>query len=116
MTDLSWFEGERAGRGGTGTVVVRKPKKLWKVGDLVRATGLTRQTIHNYCLLGLIQEAERTPSGHRLYDDAVFERLARIERLKRQGKRLQEIAELIDRRGRGRGRAQDSGQQRDQTD
>ena len=84
-----------------GVLLLRKPRKLWKVGDLVRFSGLTRQTIHNYCLLGLIEEAERTESGHRLYDDKVFRRLDRIERLKAKGKRLREIAALLNRQ-RGR--------------
>ena len=74
---------------------MRKPRKLWKVGELVRHSGLTRQTLHNYCLLGLICETERTPSGHRLYDEEVFERLELIQQLKASGKRLQEIAELL---------------------
>lgn len=69
-----------------------KPRKLWKVGDVVRHSGLTRQTIHNYVLLGLIEEAEVLPSGHRLFDDSVFARLRRIEALKRKGMRLTEIA------------------------
>ena len=74
---------------------MRKPRKLWKVGDLARYVGISRQAIHNYTLLGLIQEAERTPSGHRLFDDEAFTRLQRIERLKRKGMRLQEIAALL---------------------
>ena len=81
-----------------GTVVVRKPKKLWKVGELIRHTGLTRQTIHNWCQLGLICESVQTESGHRLYDATVFARLERIQRLRRKGKGLQEIAKLLDRR------------------
>ncbi len=87
---------------------VPKPERLWKVGDLVRHSGLTRQTIHNYCLMGLIHEADRTPSGHRLYDDEAFERLDRIERLKRQGKRLEEIAVLLDRQWKRRRRADEA--------
>lgn len=74
---------------------MRKPKKLWKVGDLARYVGVSRQAIHNYTLLGLIQEADRTPSGHRLFDDEAFARLQRIERLKRKGLRLTEIAALL---------------------
>jgi DNA-binding transcriptional MerR regulator len=74
-----------------------KPKRLWKVNELIRHTGLTRQTIHNYTLLGLIEAAEWTDGGHRLFDGTVFERLQRIERLKRSGKRLQEIAALLNR-------------------
>ena len=75
----------------------RKPRKLWTVGEVVRHTGLTRQTIHNYCTFGLLAEAERTPGGHRRFDDSVFARLARIGRLKQRGKRLQEIAALFER-------------------
>lgn len=74
---------------------MRKPKKFWKVGDLARAVGVSRQAIHNYTLLGLIQETERTPAGHRLFDDEVFDRLQKIERLKNKGLRLTEIAALL---------------------
>lgn len=68
------------------------PKKLWKIGDVARHTELSRQTIHNYTVLGLITEEDRTESGHRLYGDAVFKQLADIERLKAEGKTLGEIA------------------------
>jgi DNA-binding transcriptional MerR regulator len=33
-------------------------------------------------MLGLITPAERTPSGHRLYGEEVFERIRKIELLK----------------------------------
>lgn len=58
------------------------PPKLYRVGELVRFTGLSRQTIHNYTTMGLIQESEWTPGGHRLYDEFVFQRLKRISELK----------------------------------
>jgi len=83
---------------------MRKPKKLWKVGDLARAVGISRQAIHNYTLLGLIQETERTPGGHRLFDDEVFDRLQKIERLKNKGLRLTEIAALLNAPKRPKGR------------
>jgi DNA-binding transcriptional MerR regulator len=69
-----------------------KPKKLYKIGEVMRYSGLSRQTIHNYTMLGLISEAERTESGHRLYPESVFERLERIKRLRRS-KTLKEIKE-----------------------
>jgi DNA-binding transcriptional MerR regulator len=43
----------------------------------------------------LITEAERTDSGHRLYPESVFERLKKIEMLKRH-RTLQEVKELLD--------------------
>ena len=58
------------------------PRKLFKIGEVMRHTGLSRQTIHNYTTLGLITEEERTDSGHRLYGEDVFRRLRRIEELK----------------------------------
>ncbi len=58
-------------------------------------TGLTRQTIHNYTMFGLLSEAERTHSGHRLYDEGVFDRVARILELKSEGRSLKEIREIL---------------------
>lgn len=59
------------------------PPKRYRIGELARHTGLTRQTLHNYTHWGLITEAEWTPGGHRLYDESVFARLSEILRLKR---------------------------------
>jgi len=72
------------------------PKKLFKIGEVMRYTGLTRQTIHNYTTFGLITEAERTDSGHRLYDEAVFSRIDRILAMKNAGKSLKEIGRLLE--------------------
>jgi DNA-binding transcriptional MerR regulator len=58
------------------------PKKLFKVGEIMRHTKLSRQTVHNYTMLGLIKPAERTESGHRLYGEEVFDRIKKIELLK----------------------------------
>ena len=79
-----------------GVAVARKPRKFWKVGELIRHTGLSRQTLHNWVQLGLICEAEQTDSGHRLFDDSVFSRLERIQRYRQRGKGLREIAQLLD--------------------
>ncbi len=70
------------------------PRKLFKIGEVMRHTGLSRQTIHNYTTLGLITEEERTESGHRLYGEEVFRRLQRIEDLKNQ-KTLKEIRRIL---------------------
>ncbi len=70
------------------------PKKLYKIGEIMKYTGLSRQTIHNYTMMGLIEEAERTDSGHRLYGQDVFDRLQKIEMLKRH-RTLREVIELL---------------------
>ena len=76
------------------TLMFEVPVKLYRVGELVRYTPFSRQTIHNYTTMGLIREKERTEGGHRLYDESVFGRLSRIMEL-RQTKSLDEIRELL---------------------
>ena len=71
------------------------PPKRYKVGEIMRHTGLSRQTIHNYTMLGLITPVERTESGHRLYGEEVFDRIRKIEMLKIH-RTLQEIKEHLD--------------------
>ena len=73
-------------------VTDKPPRKLWKIGEISRHTGLSRQTIHNYVVLGLISEEDRTEGNHRLFGDDVWKQLAAIERLKQEGKTLGEIA------------------------
>lgn len=72
-----------------------KREKLYKIGELIQYTGFSRQTIHNYTLAGLIQEAKRTPSGHRLYDESVFDRLDQIKVLQSKNYTLYQIKKLI---------------------
>jgi len=70
------------------------PDKLYRIGELVRYTPFSRQTIHNYTIMGLITEAQWTDGGHRLYDESVFRRLSRIIELKK-GKTLLEIRQIL---------------------
>jgi DNA-binding transcriptional MerR regulator len=70
------------------------PAKLYRIGELVTYTPFSRQTIHNYTIMGLIQEARWTDGGHRLYDESVFERLSKIIQL-RKTKTLSEIREIF---------------------
>lgn len=70
------------------------PAKLYRIGELVSYTPFSRQTIHNYTIMGLIREAKWTQGGHRLYDESVFERLSKILRLKKT-KTLVEIREIL---------------------
>jgi DNA-binding transcriptional MerR regulator len=70
------------------------PKKLYKIGEVMRYSGLSRQTIHNYTTLGLLTEEERTESGHRLYSESVFARIEWIKKL-RSDKTLKEIIEIL---------------------
>ena len=62
----------------------KRPRKLFKIGEVMEHSGFSRQTLHNYTLLGLITTARRTPSGHRLYEESVFDALERITELKKE--------------------------------
>ncbi|NIP23105.1 MAG: MerR family transcriptional regulator [Phycisphaerae bacterium] len=74
--------------------MLRIPVKLYRIGELVRYTPFSRQTIHNYTIMGLIREVEWTDGGHRLYDESVFERLSKIIEL-RKTKTLSEIRQIL---------------------
>ncbi len=71
------------------------PEKFYKIGEVMKYTKLSRQTIHNYTILGLIRPATRTDSGHRLYGEDVFQRLEKIERYKRHHT-LEQVKEMLD--------------------
>ena len=70
------------------------PAKLYRIGELVRHSPFSRQTIHNYTIMGLIRETQWTEGGHRLYDETVFKKLSKIIELKRT-KTLSEIREIL---------------------
>ena len=73
-----------------------KREKLYKIGEVIEYTGLSRQTIHNYTVAGLIHEARRTVSGHRLYDEAGFDRLENIKVLQSKNYTLQQIKKILE--------------------
>ena len=50
---------------------LRVPAKLYRIGELVGYTPFSRQTIHNYTIMGLIHKAEWTEGGQRPRSGAV---------------------------------------------
>ena len=79
---------------GTSGQRLQVPAKRYRIGELVRYSPFSRQTIHNYTIMGLIREAEWTEGGHRLYDEKVFDRLSRIMELK-ENMSLTEIRRIL---------------------
>ena len=71
----------------------------WKVGELAGATGLTVRTLHHYDEIGLLRPSRRTPKGHRLYGEADVARLQQVTSLRQLGFALEQIRDLLDRRG-----------------
>lgn len=99
---------------GTNTIGLLIPAKRYRIGELVRYSPFSRQTIHNYTIMGLIREAEWTAGGHRLYDESVFERLSRIVELKKT-KSLIEIRRILREEEKVATGAQDGARREDMT-
>ena len=100
------FRGTDVNSPVVATYAFTLPPKLYRIGEVVRYTGFSRQTIHNYTTMGLIREEERTDGGHRMYGEEVFRRLAVIKTLK-DSKTLGEIREMLERENAAR-RAENS--------
>ena len=71
------------------------PPKLYRIGQVVEYSGMSRQTIHNYTTMGLLHESRWTTGGHRLYDESVFRRLDQIAELKAASKSIEDIRDLF---------------------
>ncbi len=74
----------------------RLPEKLYRIGEVIEHTGLTRQTLQFYATIGLIREKSRTRAGYRLFPAAVFAELTRVATLQKKGYTLSEIREMLE--------------------
>jgi len=79
-----------------------------RVGEVAKAAGVHRETLRYYERRGLLDSPERSPGGHRLYDEQAVTTLRVIKAAQRLGFTLDEVADLIEV---GRSRGQDSGLQ-----
>jgi cob(I)alamin adenosyltransferase len=70
--------------------------RLWTVGELATAAGITVRTLHHYDELGLLRPSDRSAAGYRLYDEEGVQRLYRILALRGLGFPLGELADLLD--------------------
>jgi len=71
------------------------PPKLYRIGEVVEYSGMSRQTVHNYTTMGLLHESRWTNGGHRLYDESVFRRLDQIAELKAASKSIEDIRDFF---------------------
>lgn len=77
------------------------PKPL-TVGRLAELSGLSRKSIRYYEQERLIPKADRSPSGYRLYDPAVLERLRFIQKAKAIGFSLDDVRRILELTDKGR--------------
>jgi DNA-binding transcriptional MerR regulator len=73
------------------------PRRLYKIGEIARLSGLHVRTVDYYTKLGLIRPKKRSKSNYRLYGPETLDRLQRIESMKREKYTLEEIKELMSR-------------------
>src|ERR1041385_1018782 len=72
----------------------REPKTL-NMGAVAEAPGLPAKPIRYYESIGLVGPARRTGGNYRLYDERDVRTLRFIERARRLGFSLKEVAELL---------------------
>ena len=65
------------------------------VAEVGRRTGLTRKALRHYEGLGLIEPAERSEAGYRLYDAEALRRIELVNRAKVLGLSLSEAKEFL---------------------
>ncbi|BEL06452.1 hypothetical protein Q0Z83_046430 [Actinoplanes sichuanensis] len=68
---------------------------LLRIGELAAQAGVSNRTVDYYTQLGLLQTAERTGGGFRLYDPSAVDTIATIKQLEEHGLSLQTIANAL---------------------
>lgn len=68
---------------------------LFKTGEIIKRSGISRQVLYQYTTMGLIDEADRTEHGHRLFAPGVLKRLHMIRELNATGYPLKDIKEIF---------------------
>ena len=69
--------------------------RLFQIGELASATGLTVRTLHHYEEIGLLAASARTDAGYRLYGDENIQRLYQILALRQLGLKLDQIKAVL---------------------
>jgi DNA-binding transcriptional MerR regulator len=84
--------------------LTRNEAATLRAGQLAQAAGVNRETLRYYERRGLLERPDRSPGGHRLYDERAVATLRVIKAAQRLGFTLDEVADLIE-VGRRRGRS-----------
>jgi DNA-binding transcriptional MerR regulator len=65
------------------------------IGTTAKKAGISRQSLQYYLMVGLLEPAEVTPTGRRLFDEKDIERIKLIKKLNESGYPLRAIRELF---------------------
>lgn len=80
---------------GEEEVVLTKQRKLLKIGELAKKSGLTHATIRHWTSLGLISAQDTTDSGYQLYSESTLDRIKKIQELQDERYTLREILQML---------------------
>jgi len=69
--------------------------KLMTIGTAAEKAGISRQSLQYYLMVGLLEPAEITPTGRRLFDKTNIDRIKLIKKLNDSGYPLRAIRELF---------------------
>src|SRR5690348_7114870 len=72
-----------------------KTGRMWRVGELAQATGLTVRTLHYYDQIGLLSPTHRPSGDHRAYNADDVQRLYRICALRQLGLPLAGVEDAL---------------------
>ena len=67
---------------------------LYKTGDVLKRSGVSREVFYRYLTMGLIRPAKTSPGGHNLFDESVFTLLELIRSLNATGWTLRDIRDV----------------------
>jgi MerR family mercuric resistance operon transcriptional regulator len=70
-------------------------KKPLTINSVAKKSGIGIETIRYYQRIGLIEKPEKPLSGYRVYSEGIIDRLLFIQRAKKLGFSLAEIANLL---------------------
>jgi len=76
-------------------MTVNPKNKLMPIGTAAKKAGISRQSLQYYLMVGLLEPAQVTPTGRRMFDKKSIERIRLIKKLNKSGYPLRAIRELF---------------------
>src|ERR1017187_3005614 len=70
-------------------------ERMWRIGEVATATGLTARALHHYDQIGLVVASVRTSGGHRLYTSADLVLLYEVTAMRQLGLSLEQAGILL---------------------
>jgi DNA-binding transcriptional MerR regulator len=68
---------------------------MMPIGTAAKKAGISRQSLQYYLMVGLLEPTEVTPTGRRMFDEKIIERIKLIRKLNKSGYPLRAIRELF---------------------